>query len=42
MAIESMKKEKRIESFALMERLGVTNAAAVDLDFRRAGFQVLP
>ena len=29
-------------SFAVMDRLGLTKAAAVDPDFRRAGFQVLP
>ena len=29
-------------SFALMKRLEVTKAAAVDSDFRRAGFHVLP
>lgn len=29
-------------SFALMERIGVDTAAAVDPDFGRAGFRVLP
>jgi hypothetical protein len=29
-------------SFAVMKRLGLTTAAAVDADFRRAGFDVLP
>jgi predicted nucleic acid-binding protein len=29
-------------SFAVMKRLGVKSAAAVDPDFRRAGFSVLP
>ena len=29
-------------SFALMKRLDLTTAAAVDPDFRRAGFRVLP
>ena len=29
-------------SFALMKRLAIPQAAAVDADFRRAGFQVLP
>jgi predicted nucleic acid-binding protein len=29
-------------SFAVMERLGISMAAAVDADFRRAGFRTLP
>lgn len=29
-------------SFALMRRLGITSAATLDSDFRRAGFTVLP
>ena len=29
-------------SFAVMRRLDVSTAAAVDMDFRRAGFRVLP
>ena len=29
-------------SFAVMKRLGLSSAAAVDADFRRAGFHVVP